>query len=190
MDHTEIIQQALYCELCDTVIISQSVHDFQSCNCERQMLTVDGGKEYFRQTVYDDRPVENLCLTLENTFEEARDALLWGTRGKEGNDPLTYIKLKDCELDHLKNIVVLPHLVSGQTPGYGLYHAVLRALIAKAEGESFDLNVLVSHESLFVRELVTNSIERSKVGPREILSQKEVTQACLGLERENVKPPW
>ncbi len=160
MDKTTIIQQALWCGLCDTIIISQSRHDYQSCKCEEQALIVDGGREYLRQSVPDkEHKMRNLSLTLGNTFEQVRDMLLWGTLDKDGRGPLRYVELSECELDHLKAIAVLPHLAEKATDSNGLYHAVIRALITEKEGEPLALDVLASHESAWVRQLVQNSIK-------------------------------
>ena len=47
--------------------------------------------EDFYKIVGPDR--ENDHYLYENT--------LWGTRGKNGDEPLRYVSLKDCEIDHL-----------------------------------------------------------------------------------------
>ena len=31
--------------------------------------------------------------------------LIWGTRGKDGKQPVKQVQLKDCETDHLQNIL-------------------------------------------------------------------------------------
>jgi hypothetical protein len=36
---------------------------------------------------------------------EAREHLKWGTYGKNGNEPLRYIIVKDLENSHLQNII-------------------------------------------------------------------------------------
>ena len=45
-------------------------------------------------TIYDNEP-----------FESSMKKLLWGTYGKSGKDPLKYVKLFECETDHLNNII-------------------------------------------------------------------------------------
>jgi hypothetical protein len=40
-----------------------------------------------------------------NLFEWEVDNAVWGTKGKDGNQPLTYILLKNADTDHLQNIL-------------------------------------------------------------------------------------
>lgn len=38
------------------------------------------------------------------SFEWQRDNAIWGTRGKNGDEPLRYVNLVNCDTEHLKNI--------------------------------------------------------------------------------------
>jgi len=38
-------------------------------------------------------------------LEEAKNAACWGTMGKDGQGPLRFVKLVDCETDHLQAII-------------------------------------------------------------------------------------
>lgn len=44
----------------------------------------------------------NVC---EEDFESAKKIARWGTYGKNGDQPLTYVRLIDCSTDHLKAIL-------------------------------------------------------------------------------------
>ena len=46
---------------------------------------------------------ENSCVKKETDIEGADT--LWGTYGKSGRDPIKYVRLCDCETDHLQNIL-------------------------------------------------------------------------------------
>ncbi len=43
-------------------------------------------------------------LTKDSPLIEFMDKLTWGTRG--GSDPLTYKRLRDCDTEHLQNILI------------------------------------------------------------------------------------
>jgi hypothetical protein len=62
---------------------------------------IDGGLDYFRRSVHSDEV--DLSVTLDDGHEAVREALTWGTYGKNGDQPLTYIKLKDMSLEHICN---------------------------------------------------------------------------------------
>jgi hypothetical protein len=60
---------------------------------------IDGGLDYFRRSVHSDQV--DLSVTLDDGHEAVREALTWGTYGKNGDQPFRYIKLKDMELEHI-----------------------------------------------------------------------------------------
>lgn len=81
-----------------TILESRSVHD---CQIYGKWM-IDGGREYFRTSgsgltfvgCFEDDPIEDI-----------REVFKWGTRGKDGNQPLTYVKLMDMTDDHIKAIL-------------------------------------------------------------------------------------
>jgi hypothetical protein len=40
-----------------------------------------------------------------DSIEEKMNNFIWGTYGKDGKSPLKYVLLKNCETDHLQNIL-------------------------------------------------------------------------------------
>ena len=72
-------------------------------------LYSDGGyytrsnKEIPFQT--EDYSVESYFLDEKDSFEKIAKHLLWGTRGKDGKEPLRYIPLAECEKSHLEAII-------------------------------------------------------------------------------------
>jgi hypothetical protein len=46
-------------------------------------------------------------------IEDAKKIARWGTRGKSGHEPLDWVKLIDCETEHLEAILATqPHIAS------------------------------------------------------------------------------
>jgi len=44
-------------------------------------------------------------LTIGDDFEKIKNKLLWCTRGKDGKSPAYWVKLADCDTNHLENII-------------------------------------------------------------------------------------
>lgn len=91
---------------------SEDRHDFKAYKfADGSMIFIDGGKEYYRRggnigpSKSKNIKVEDFCLDDFDSFQKIRVRLLWGTRGKKGNKPLTYVLLKDCSTAHLKSIL-------------------------------------------------------------------------------------
>ena len=57
---------------------------------------------------------KNFCVKKETDIEGADT--LWGTYGKSGKDPIKYVKLCDCETDHLQNILKTQNHLYVNTP--------------------------------------------------------------------------
>ena len=92
-----------------TILESCSVHDFVShTDANGKFYAVDGGLEYLKRC--GDMDYEELSLTLEDDFSKIRDTLQWGTRGKDGDQPLKKVKIKDLDTEHILNILDLHYL--------------------------------------------------------------------------------
>lgn len=97
----KIIQNAF--EYGGVIYNSVRVHDFvETPNGE---YFTDGGLEYIRRnfssngvTQYGD--MKDLTLTGNSTLSDICDNLVWGTYGIDGNQPLTWIRIKDMTIDH------------------------------------------------------------------------------------------
>jgi len=98
-----IIQNAAYCKICNEIVVSKERHDFETCNCTS--ISVDGGTYYVRRSVKDVNLYEELVLTVNSTFDEIINKLVWGTRGKEGNVKLHYFLIKSLDINHLQAIL-------------------------------------------------------------------------------------
>lgn len=85
------------------------VHSFK----DGSTIFLDGGcsqangGDYFRSNGSLDRPgkCEKWFLHDDSPFELIAAKLLWGSRGKDGKQPLKYTPFAELELDHLKAIL-------------------------------------------------------------------------------------
>ena len=86
-----------------TIIISRDVHDYQ----EHDGYFVDGGQEYTRYGYPDgcQDKFESLFVYENDDFQTKKEKFVWGTYGKDGKQPLKWVKFTDCEDDHLKAIL-------------------------------------------------------------------------------------
>ena len=82
-----------------TVLESRHVHDYKSHidTIDGQHYMVDGGLEYSRRSVNG----ECMCVYLEDDHSVVRDAVTWGTYGVNGDQPISYVKVKDMVTDHI-----------------------------------------------------------------------------------------
>ena len=90
------------CLLCEDVIFSRSVHDFQSCKCGN--ISVDGGREYDRR-LYKSDSWQDLCIEDDGDHQTRRKHLTWGSWGKSGKGPFQLIKIMHLTDDHLTAII-------------------------------------------------------------------------------------
>jgi hypothetical protein len=98
-----IIQNAAYCKKCNQIVISNSHHDFKTCTCSN--VSVDGGTCYLRRSINEIDLYEELTLTSESTLDQIMNKLVWGTRGKDGNEELHYFLIKSLDISHLQAIL-------------------------------------------------------------------------------------
>jgi len=89
-----------------TILESIHRHDYKT-NVDDNGLEymVDGGLDYLRRNVHDDAPHEEWSVYSNDPHEVIRQVFKWGTRGKDGRQPLTYVPLKDLTTDHIEAIL-------------------------------------------------------------------------------------
>ncbi len=88
-----------------TVLTSYSRHDYRTHDdANGDMYMVDGGIDYIRRSV-NEIPAEDLTVYVTDVHEENREALYWGTYGKNGDQPLQWKALKDLDTDHIEAIL-------------------------------------------------------------------------------------
>ena len=88
-----------------TLLESRHVHDFVThIDKNGEYYQNDGGNEYFHRSV-NIIPAEDLSLYSDDSFEQLREVITRGSRGKSGREPLTYIKLCDIDDEYLDAII-------------------------------------------------------------------------------------
>jgi len=65
---------------------------------------IGGGTKFLRR-VSKNKDYKELSIFNTDHIKKIRDFFEWGTYGKDGNEPLKYIKLKDMEEEHIQNIL-------------------------------------------------------------------------------------
>lgn len=89
-----------------TEIFSRSVHDYVTHTDKNgEQYMVDGGNEYLRRSV-NKEPAECLAVYVDDDHEINRENFVWGTYGKDGDQPLTWKKLCDMSALHIKAVLV------------------------------------------------------------------------------------
>jgi len=89
-----------------TILTSEHRHDYKEYKDKNgEVYMVDGGKDYLRRNV-NKEPYEELSIPIKDaTFGECRKHITWGTRGKNGDQPLKFKPIKDLDTDHIKVIL-------------------------------------------------------------------------------------
>ena len=87
-----------------TVLYSRSVHDYVSHLDENgKTYFTDGGLEYVRCSAHGDEI--HHCVWDDEPFDKVREAVEWGTYGKDGDQPLSYVKLSDMSTGHIRAVL-------------------------------------------------------------------------------------
>ncbi len=87
-----------------TVLESLYIHDYNThTDANGKIYMIDGGLEYSRCSNNGDET--DMCMYDDQLHPVQREVLTWGTRGKEGDKPLTYKKIADMETDHLEAVL-------------------------------------------------------------------------------------
>lgn len=104
-----VLQNAIYVPSTDNYHVSVHRHDFKVVSILNYgEVIVDGGLEYIRRS-YSTNVIphfKEFSLYTDDSFtEEIVPKLLWGTRGKDGKQPVKYVPLNSLETDHLESIL-------------------------------------------------------------------------------------
>jgi len=87
-----------------TELVSRSRHNFVShTDANGKYYFIDGGSSYTRSSANGDEHFTTLYIS--SPLATLREHLAWGTRGPAGDQPVSYIKLKDLATDHLTILV-------------------------------------------------------------------------------------
>jgi hypothetical protein len=101
-----IYQNAVYVPSQDKFYVSSHRHDYVEFEVDGKSYAIDGGCDYLKRSgILNPLEIEDWSLNEENTFEEIKDRMLWGTRGKSGDEPFRWVPLSKCTTMHLKAIL-------------------------------------------------------------------------------------
>ncbi len=86
----------------DTIIVSAHVHDY----VQHDDFAIDGGLEYQRVIGDTSRTdVKDLTIYAKDKVEDYADKVVWGTKGKAGDEKFRWVLLKNCSEEHLLGIL-------------------------------------------------------------------------------------
>ncbi len=125
---SQIIQNAIQNLESGEIIVSSHQHDFVTTSFkDGTTLSCDGGNSYFRR-VGDiktrDIKWKDISLTNSDPITKLKRNLVWGTRGIDGNEPLKYVFLKNCDKNHLKSILKSQNQIKGT-----IYSKVIKEIL-------------------------------------------------------------
>jgi hypothetical protein len=87
-----------------TILVSRFRHDYQShTDANGKTYVVDGGLDYIRASVHEDQI--SLAVYDTDEFWLVRESVEWGTYGKDGDQPLSYVKLSDMDTAHIEAVL-------------------------------------------------------------------------------------
>jgi hypothetical protein len=89
-----------------TILESMHRHDYRTYKDANGLeYMVDGGLDYTRRNVHDEAPYTELSVYSDSPHDVIREVFKWGTRGKDGKQPLKYVPLKDLTTEHIGAIL-------------------------------------------------------------------------------------
>jgi hypothetical protein len=87
-----------------TILVSRNRHDYQShTDANGKKYVVDGGLDYIRASVHEDQI--SLAVYDTDKFSVIRESVEWGTYGKDGDQPLSYVKLSEMDTAHIEAVL-------------------------------------------------------------------------------------
>lgn len=91
-----------------TVLQSRNRHGYVTHTDDNgKLYMVDGGLDYMRRSNNLDE--EDLSVMLNDGHKTVREALTWGTRGLDGKQELTYVRLCDMTTEHIEACLETQH---------------------------------------------------------------------------------
>lgn len=100
----QLVYNAVRCLECDELLVSYSRHDYKTCGCPNSAM-VDGGTDYARYGAMDMSKIEKIDVYDDDDFEVVRKHAVRGSRGPNGDQPLSWIAICDMDDDYLQAVV-------------------------------------------------------------------------------------
>jgi hypothetical protein len=90
-----------------TVLRSMHRHDYVEYTDKNGLVyMVDGGTDYLRRNVHESAPYEELTIYSDVPFETIRENYCRGGRGKNGDQPLTWVPMSQMSDSWLAACIV------------------------------------------------------------------------------------
>lgn len=96
----QIVYNAVECLICDEIVSSRHVHEMNHCSCGNAM--VDGGMSYER---YGGDEINKITIYADDDFSIVRKVATRGSRGPNGDQPLSWIAICDMDDDYLQAVL-------------------------------------------------------------------------------------
>ena len=88
-----------------TILTSKHRHDYVSyVDKNKETYILDGGADYIRTSINVEK-AEDLSLYSDDAHEKLREVISRGGRGKNGDEELKYVLLKDIDDEWLQAII-------------------------------------------------------------------------------------
>jgi len=89
-----------------TVLTSYTVHDYKSHmdSVTNTEVSVDGGNHYLKRSGQLDTYTEN-SIVYGDGHKVCREVKLWGTYGKNGDEPLKFVSASEMTSNHIMAIL-------------------------------------------------------------------------------------
>jgi hypothetical protein len=100
----QIVYNSVTCLECLETLVSYHRHDYKTCGCKNGTM-VDGGTEYLRYGGKDMRKLSLYSIYADDDFQLVRQYANRGSRGVNGNEPLTWIPLCNMTDGHLEAVL-------------------------------------------------------------------------------------
>ena len=121
-----------------TILESRHRHDYKEYeDANGWVYVVDGGLDYIRRTVNKNEPATDLSLTEYMPHFMVRENVTWGTYGKAGDQPLSYIAIADMSDGHLQAVL------DTQKNMYPQVQDLMQAEIEYREQEKLEMDILL-----------------------------------------------
>ena len=99
-----LVHNSVTCLECGETLVSFHTHDYKTCSCENE-TSVDGGLSYVRYGGKDLDKVKTNYVYDDDKIEVIREVFYRGGRGKNMDEPLKYVPLKDINNEWLQAII-------------------------------------------------------------------------------------
>ena len=95
-----------------TILQSYNRHDYKTHTdaVTGETYMVDGGLAYMRRSM-NNVPATEMSVYDDAPHAEIREAFCWGTRGRDGYEPVQYKPVKDLTSDHIAAILKTQHQI-------------------------------------------------------------------------------